>query len=126
MKKTGLSRPGASQMVTSAALVLLAGIGPIFLAATRPSQEWLMVLTGFPALALSLVGVGVILLYIVGFLRYCKSKGYSMWLGLCLLVCNVFGFIALLLLPDLNTAQKMQCPTSAKALEVTGFGREKE
>lgn len=102
MKKRGLARPGALQMISSGILMIIAAIGPVFLAVTRPNHEWMMVLTGFPAMGLSLAGVGVLLLYIFGFLRYCADKGYSKWLGLWLLLGNVFGLVVLLLLPDLN------------------------
>jgi hypothetical protein len=108
MNKTGLSRPGAIQMVASLVLMLLASIGPAFVAATRPTHEWILALTGLPALAMTVAGIAVFILYVVGFLRYSSSKGYNMWVGLFLLLGSIPGFIALLLLPDLNTITMRQ------------------
>jgi hypothetical protein len=102
MSKTGLSRPGAIQMLAAATLMVVAAVGPVYLAASRPTHEWLMVLNGFPALAMSVAGIALLVLYFVGFLRYGSSKGYSKWLGFWLFFSNFPGFIALLLLPDLK------------------------
>lgn len=117
MRKKGLSRPGALQMVASAILTLVASVGPTVIALTRSSQEWSLFLTGFPALALSLSGVVVFLLYVVGFLRYCSNKGYSKWLGLFLFLGNVPGFISLLLLPEIsmNSSEKPESAANKKA-----------
>ena len=100
-------------MVASAILMVLAAIGPIVLAAMRPSHEWLMVLSGLPALALTIAGGFVVLLYFVGFLSYCASKGYSKWLGFWLFFGSVPGFIVLLMLPDLtaNVKDRLQMPS---------------
>jgi hypothetical protein len=100
MKRTGFRRPGAILMVAATALIFLSGLGPLFIASTRPSHEWLMILTGAPAIALFIAGVCIICLYVVGFLRYSADKGYSSLVGLWLLLGNVFGLIAMLLLPD--------------------------
>lgn len=105
MSRTGFARPGALQMSASLVLMALSGIGPLFIATTRPGHEWMVILTGLPVLGVSLFGIGILLLYVVGFLRYCGSKGYSKWLGAWLLLGNVFGFIVLLLLPDLTTVK---------------------
>ena len=102
MNKKGISRPGALQMVASVAIMIIAAIWPLYLAATRPGNEWFMVLNGLPALAVVIASIAVLLLYLIGFLRYCASKGYSKWIGFWLLFANVFGFIVLLLLPDLK------------------------
>lgn len=102
MNKKGFSRPGALQMLAAVALMICGGLAPVMIAASRPSHEWIIALSGAPALALSLAGVAIFILYVAGFLRYCASKGYSGWLGLLLLCGNVFGFIVLLLLPDVN------------------------
>lgn len=111
MSKTGLARPGAMQMVGAAILVLVVAIGPLFLAAVQPEQVWSIMLTGFPAFAVSVSGLLVLVLYLVGFLRYCASKGYSKWLGFWLLLGHFAGFIALLLLPDLKTGATEQVQT---------------
>src|ERR1700733_671860 len=103
MSEKGLSRPGALQMVASAAISLFAAIGPVFAAAPLPNHEWFMILNGLPAFILTVTGVGLLVLYFIGFLRYCASKGYSKWLGFCLFLCNFLGLIILLLLPDLNS-----------------------
>jgi hypothetical protein len=100
MHEKGLSRPGAMLMVASAILMLVSAIGPVFLAVMRPTHEWLMVLSGFPAFAIISASALTAVLYFVGFLRYCVSKGYSSWLGFWLFLGNVPGFIVLLLLPD--------------------------
>lgn len=113
MSKTGLFRPGAIQMVASTILIVVAAIGPIVLAAMRPSHEWLMVLSGLPAIALTITGGFVVLLYFVGFLSYCASKGYSKWLGFWLFFGTIPGFIVLLMLPDLkaNINDRLQTPS---------------
>lgn len=118
MGKKGLSRPGALQMVASAILTLVASVGPTVIALTRSSHEWSLFLAGFPALALSLSGVVVFLLYVVGFLRYCSNKGYSKWLGLFLFLGNVPGLISLLLLPDIsmNCSEKPESAANKKAV----------
>ena len=103
MNKTGFSRPGAIQMAVSAALLVLTSLAPLFYAATQPSHEWLMVSYGLPALAILLAGILIAFSYFVGFLRYCDSKGYSMWLGFWLFISHAPGFIVLLLLPDLKS-----------------------
>jgi hypothetical protein len=119
MNKTGLSRPGAIQMIASATLMLAAAVGPVYLAASRPTHEWLMVLSGFPALAMSLAGVVLLILYFIGFLKFCSSKGYSKWLGFWLFFGNFPGFIALLLLPDLKAGMREQVTSSKSPCEVS-------
>ncbi len=102
MNKKGLSRPGAMLMAAAVVLLTLAAIGPIVMAASTPSHEWSMILTGPSALATSAAGLFSLLLYAVGYLKYCSSKGYSTWLALWLLLGNLPGFVVLLLLPDLH------------------------
>ena len=111
MNKTGLSRPGGMQMVLSAILMIVVAIGPMYIAASRPDHEWSVVLNGLPALAVTVASVVLLLLYFIGFLRYCASKGYSKWLGLWLFLGHVFGLIVLLLLPDQKTAMQKQHQT---------------
>ncbi|HEY9756459.1 MAG TPA: hypothetical protein V6C97_14930 [Oculatellaceae cyanobacterium] len=123
MRKQGISRPGALQMVAAASLVFLASGGPIFIAATRPTHEWLMALSGLPALALMLVGVGTVALYLVGFLRYCGSKGYSLWLGLWLSLGGFVGLVALLLLPDLTEIRTDSRRGSSDVVDISGARR---
>lgn len=106
MNNNWLSRPGAIQMLASIVLVTFASIGPIVLAIRQPGHEWLMSLSGLPALAMTIATVLVLALYCIGFLRYCASKGYSKWLGVCLLLGHFPGFIALLLLPDLQASSQ--------------------
>jgi hypothetical protein len=120
MNKTGFSRPGALQMIVSAALMLLGSIGPLFVAFTVPDHEWSFYLTGLPVLGLSILGIATVILYIVGFLRYCGSKGYSKWLGVWLLFGHLFGLIVLLLLPDLEAYARAQTQPIAKIPEATG------
>jgi hypothetical protein len=115
MSKQGISRPGALQMVASAALMLVASGGPIFVAATRPTHEWLLSISGLPALTLILVVLGTSALYFIGFLRYCASKGYSMWLGFWLWLGGAVGLIALMLLPDITTIRTNSPELSSKA-----------
>ena len=98
--KTGFGRPGALQMLIAVALGAMEGVIPFVMAASMPSHEWALVLNGFPAFLMMAAGMATAILYFVGFLRYCTSKGYSPWLGLLLLICNVPGFIMLLLLPQ--------------------------
>lgn len=102
MNRKGICRPGAWLMVAAVVLTVMSSLGPLFIAATRPSHEWSLILSGLPALLLSLSGVVILILYVVGFLQYCHSKGYSRWLGVLLLLGNVLGFLVLLMLPDLN------------------------
>lgn len=104
MLKTGIARPGALQMLV--ATVAIAGCSslPPILAAFKPSQEWLMVLTGIPAFLMVFAALMMFTVYCVGFLRYCVDKGYSRWLGLVLLLGAIPGFLGLLLLPDLRHA----------------------
>jgi ABC-type Na+ efflux pump permease subunit len=106
MNKKGLSRPGALQMIASVIIMIITAIGPLYLAATRPNNEWFMVLNGLPALAVVIASIAVLFLYLIGFLRYCGSKGYSKWIGFWLLFAHAFGFIVLMLLPDLKTRQQ--------------------
>jgi hypothetical protein len=122
MNKTGLSRPGAMLMVMSAVLTILVGVGPLFMAATRPSHEWLMVLTGLPAFMLSISGLFVTILYFIGFLKCGASKGYSAWLSFWLFWGNVPGFIVLLLLPDLNARNREPLQTTSKPCELSPAG----
>ena len=119
MGKIGLSRPGAIQMVVSAILMVAAAIGPIFWAATRPSHEWLMVLTGLPALTMEIASVLVLMFYFVGFLRYCASKGYSKWLGFWLFLGSIPGFIVLLMLPDLKANMKDRSRLPSRTPEIS-------
>ena len=121
-KRTGLSRPGALQMLASAALMIVAAIGPILVASSRPTNEWLIVLTGFPALGMSVAGIGVLLLYFIGFLRYCASKGYSKWLGFWLFIGNIPGFVVLLLLPDLSSRITERAKSQVRSLEASTSG----
>jgi len=109
-------------MVLAAVLMLAAAIGPLFIAATRPSHEWLFSLMGFPVLALAFAGVAVLLLYVIGFLTYCANKGYSKWLGVFLLLGHAFGLIVLLLLPDLKQMmrQQNQTPVNHEASSAAG------
>ncbi len=102
MDKIGFTRPGALQMLIAVALTTIVAIGPLFVAEMRPNHEWFVSLYGLPALAATLASLGILLLYIVGFVRYCASKGYSKWLGIFLLLGHLFGFIVLLLLPDIK------------------------
>jgi len=122
MNKSGLSRPGAMLMVMSAALMVISGICPVFLALTRPTHEWLMVLTGMPAFGIIMASGLVAILYFVGFLKYCASKGYTAWLGFWLFLGNVPGFIVLLLLPDLNASNKEHLQTDSKPCELSAAG----
>jgi hypothetical protein len=119
--KTGFSRPGALQMLASAALMLVGAIGPFFVASSRPSHEWFMVVTGAPAFAMSLIGVAVLVLYLIGFFRYCASKGYSKWLGLFLFFANLPGFIVLLLLPDLHSRTAQEPSNTERPLETSAY-----
>ena len=89
-------------MILAALLMIVAAIGPAIIAFTKPNHEWLLELSGLPAVALAAACLAVAILYFVGFLLYCKSKGYSMWVGFWLLLSNIPGFIALMLLPDLH------------------------
>lgn len=122
MTKTGLSRPGAMQMVASATLMVVAAIGPAVLAVGRPNHEWLMVLNGPPALAMVIASLIVIVLYCLGFFRYCSSKGYSTWLGFWLFIGNLPGFIVLLLLPDLKASCKEQLDNTSGLPQISGGG----
>ncbi len=97
---SGFSRPGALQMVAAAVLAVISAVGPLFIAATRPSHEWVLILSGLPAMAISLSGFLIAILYVVGFFRFCTSKGYSKWLAFWLLLGNFFGLVVLLILPD--------------------------
>lgn len=89
-------------MFVSLALMAVAAIAPTVMASIENNHEWSMVYTGMPALLAVLGGVLVFVLYFVGFLRYCASKGYSKWLGFWLLLGSFPGFITLLMLPDIN------------------------
>lgn len=122
MSKRGLSRPGATQIVAALVLTGLTSVGALAIAATRPNQEFLMILTGFPALAMALSGLLVAVLYIVGFLRYCSNKGYSKWLGLSLLLSTLPGFLALLLLPDLKEIEREARKKFGKIPDVVTIG----
>lgn len=102
MKSNGLSRPGALLMIVSIVAGLVASIGPIVLAITSPTHNWLLELTGPPVVVLAFTSLAVLVLYVVGFVRYCTSKGYSAWLGAFLLLGHVFGLVVLLLLPDIR------------------------
>ncbi|MBS1989948.1 MAG: hypothetical protein JSS86_12965 [Cyanobacteria bacterium SZAS LIN-2] len=122
MNKSGLSRPGAMLMLMSAALMVISGVGPVFLAVSRPTHDWLMVLTGMPAFGIIAASALVAILYFVGFLRYCGSKGYSAFLGFWLFLGNVPGFIVLLLLPDLKVSSAEHIKSVAKAGELSTAG----
>lgn len=100
MHKTGLSRPGTIQMIAAAIITAVGIVVPAYMCAIRPNHEWLMVLSGFPALAAASTGIIIALLYFIGFLRYCTSKGYSKWIGFWLFLSHLPGLIILLLLPD--------------------------
>jgi hypothetical protein len=113
MNKTGLSRPGAMQMVAAIILGVVAAIGPLFLAFMRPDQVWFMALSGLPAFAIAISGVGVLILFFVGFIRYCASKGYSKWIGFWLCFGHLPGFIVLLLLPDCKPGVSAQPQTGS-------------
>jgi len=113
MNKSGLSRPGARQMVAAVILLVVGAIGPLFLAFMQPNQEWSMVLSGFPAFVVAISGVVVVFLFFVGFIRYCASKGYSKWIGFWLCFGHVPGFVVLLLLPDLKLDVKTQLQTGS-------------
>jgi hypothetical protein len=108
MRKVALSRPGAMQMLASAGLMAFIGLGPTLYISLYPPHEWQMFLYGLPALFMILGGAILVVNYCIGFLRYGASKGYSTWLGLCLLLANVPGFLALLLLPDRETAVQIE------------------
>jgi hypothetical protein len=91
----------AAGFITGGAMV------PTVVAAFHPNHEYTLLLNGAPAFAVSVALILLAVLYIVGFVRYCASKGYSKWLGFWLLLGNVPGFIVMLLLPDLTDKQKM-------------------
>lgn len=102
-------------MLISALLILAEAFVPVVVTAISPSHEWSVVLTGTPAFAWVAAAMLVTVCYFVGFLRYCASKGYSMWLAVLLFVSNVPGFIILLLLPDrtAEAALTMEHPFTA-------------
>lgn len=102
MTKKGLARPGALQMLVAIVSITVGSIAPTMMALRSPNHEWALALNGAPALGMFLVAAGLSVLYIIGFLRYCSSKGFSKWLAFWLLLGNVPGFIVLMLLPDLN------------------------
>ena len=89
-------------MAVSLVLLSLAAAAPIVFAIVTPSHEWLVNLVGVPAFVTIVISIVVVSLYLVGFIRYCSSKGYSKWLGFWLFLGNIPGFITLLLLPDLQ------------------------
>lgn len=93
-------------MLIAVVSITFAGIVPLVYALTLPSHEWLMSLSGLPALAMTIASLAVVILYVIGFIRYSASKGYSKWLGFWLLLSHLPGFIVLLLLPDLKTDLK--------------------
>jgi hypothetical protein len=99
--KSFIARPGAVQMLVSGSILILTGLWPIFMAISH--RQSFVLLTGTPAVAATLAAAILGCAYFVGFLRYCSSKGYSQWIGLCLFLGHFAGFLALLLLPDLNT-----------------------
>jgi hypothetical protein len=68
-----------------------------------------MLLVGGPALAMTLAAIAFCVIYALGFLNYISSKGYSKWLGLWLLLCNLPGAVVLLLLPDLHEIADTPC-----------------
>jgi len=45
------------------------------------------------------------IMYLLGFVRYATSKGYSGWLAFWLLLGQLYGFVTLFLLPDLNSTK---------------------
>lgn len=110
--KSGMSRPGALQMLAAVILTIICSVGPIVLAMTKPTHEWSLVAVGPEALLLSSVGLIIAALYAVGCIRYCTSKGYSKWLGFWLFLSHVAGFITLLLLPDLYERSKHNAQNS--------------
>src|SRR5437763_1806682 len=110
MNRTGFARPGSLQILVAVVISLLFGIGPLFMALTSPTHAWAYVATGPQAILLSSVGLIVTVLYAVGCIRYCKSKGYSGWLGFWLFLAHIPGFIAILLLPDVFMRSATQSP----------------
>lgn len=109
MKKTGLKRDGAAFMLMGATLLTLLSTLPMIIASTNASHEWSMLLVGAPAFAMMFAATTFCLIYAVGFLSYCSSKGYSKWIGLWLMLCNVPGLMVLLLLPDLRELNNAPC-----------------
>lgn len=102
MNKTGLKRDGAAFMLAGATLLAILSTFPLIIAATKPSHEWSIFLVGAPAISMMFAATTFCLIYALGFLTYCSSKGYSIWVGIWLLLCNVPGLMILLLLPDLR------------------------
>ena len=93
-----MSRPGAVIIVLSFTLMLVVSVLSAFQAAQTPGHE----LTGQAAVPwfMALLVLGI--LYLLGFIEYANSKGYSGWLAFWLCLGQLPGFIALLLLPDQN------------------------
>jgi hypothetical protein len=119
MNKNGLYRPGAFLMAVSLVLFSSAAAGPVVLVIMTPSHEWLFNLNGLPALAMIMTSIVVVLLYLVGFIRYSSSKGYSNWLGFWLFLGNIPGFITLLLLPDLQQLRQERLVNHADMAQKT-------
>lgn len=116
MMKKIMGRPGAVLMAISLVVAIGAAIAPLYLALMMPSHEWFMILTGPRAFALSAAGVLVVAMYLIGFMSYCRSKGYGIGIGLCLFMCNLPGFVVLMLLPD-RCELGNSIPTVQKHLE---------
>ena len=118
MRKQSLRHPGAIQMLIAAAAIVAASVIPAIQAWRQPNNEWCMALNGVPAALAIAAAAAVIGLYFVGFLRYCHSKGYSFLLGFLLLICNLPGFIIMLLLPDLRNSQTPESKSSPQEMAV--------
>ena len=96
-------------MITGATLLTVLGAFPLIIATTNASHEYSMLLVGVPALAMTVAALAFCVIYALGFLNYCSSKGYSKWLGMWLLLCNIPGTVVLLLLPDLHEISNAPC-----------------
>ncbi len=104
--RIGLSRPGAVQMVGSVTVLVMTFIGLLMYPSAssgrhgRPLSEkdaesWLF-------MAVLLISF---IMYLLGFFRYAIDKGYSRWFAFWLLLGQLYGFVTLFFLPDLNTGK---------------------
>lgn len=92
-----LSRPGAWSIAVSGTLAV--GI-PFVLQLAQVVPQGEIQVTGQQAIPW-LIGFAVLYAtWLIGFVRYARSKGYAGWLAFWLANAQLCGMIALLLLPD--------------------------
>jgi hypothetical protein len=90
-------RPGALNLAFSGAVAIVA---PLVVQVAQIAPQGEIEIKGPQAIPWLVVAITWYAIWLIGFVKYSRSKGYGGWLAFCLANSQLCGMVALFLLPD--------------------------